>query len=42
MVKHYYLKGNMKMLLGRYDEAGKDYSNAVTVFKELKELKAEG
>lgn len=35
MIKHYYLKANMKLLLGRYEEAIKDYSNAVTVFKEV-------
>jgi hypothetical protein len=35
MIKHYYLKANMKLLLGKYEEAVKDYSNAITVYKEF-------
>ncbi len=36
MVKYYYLKANAKLLLGRYEEAIKDYSNAEAVFNEQK------
>lgn len=39
MIKHYFCKANTKALLGRYDEAIKDYSNAVIVYKE--QLKSE-
>ena len=40
MIKHYFCKANTKAMLGRYDEAIKDYSNAVIVYKE--QLKTEG
>ncbi len=34
MIKHYFCKANTKIMLGRYDEAVKDYTNAVIVYKE--------
>jgi hypothetical protein len=34
MIKHYFAKANTKALMGRYDEAIKDYTNAIIVFKE--------
>jgi tetratricopeptide (TPR) repeat protein len=34
MIKHYFCKANTKAMLGRYDEAVKDFTNAVIVFKE--------
>jgi tetratricopeptide (TPR) repeat protein len=34
MIKHYFCKANTKFMLGRYDEAIKDYTNAVIVYKE--------
>jgi tetratricopeptide (TPR) repeat protein len=34
MIKHYFSKANTKAMLGRYDEAIKDYTNAVIVYKE--------
>ena len=40
MIKHYFCKANTKVLLGRYDQAIKDYSNAVIVFKE--QVKTDG
>lgn len=39
MIKHYFCKANTKAMLGRYDEAVKDYTNAIIVFKE--QLKAD-
>ena len=39
MIKHYFCKANTKTILGRYDQAIKDYSNAVIVYKE--QLKSE-
>jgi tetratricopeptide (TPR) repeat protein len=33
MIKHYFCKANAKAMLGRYDEAIKDYSNAIIVYK---------
>jgi tetratricopeptide (TPR) repeat protein len=34
MIKHYFCKANAKFQLGRYDEAIKDYTNAIIVYKE--------
>lgn len=34
MIKHYFCKANAKFRLARYDEAIKDYTNAIIVFKE--------
>lgn len=34
MIKHYFCKANAKFRLARYDEAIKDYTNAVIVYKE--------
>lgn len=34
MIKHYFSKANTKFMLGRYDEAIKDYTNAIIVYKE--------
>lgn len=39
MIKHYFSKANTKAMLGRYDEAIKDYTNAIIVYKE--QLKGE-
>jgi len=33
MIKHYFSKANTKFMLSRYDEAIKDYTNAIIVFK---------
>jgi len=40
MIKHYFNKANTKLMLGRYEEAIKDYTNAIIVYKE--QLKNEG
>jgi len=34
MIKHYFCKANSKAMLGRYEEAIKDYTNAIIVYKE--------
>lgn len=34
MIKHYFCKANTKFMLSRYDEAIKDYTNAIIVYKE--------
>jgi tetratricopeptide (TPR) repeat protein len=34
MIKHYFSKANTKFMLARYDEAIKDYTNAIIVYKE--------
>lgn len=34
MIKHYFCKANIKFMLKKYDEAIKDYTNAIIVCKE--------
>lgn len=41
MIKHYFCKANAKFRLARYDEAIKDYTNAIIVFKEQAKNEAE-
>ena len=33
MIKHYFCKANAKFRLARYEEAIKDYTNAIIVYK---------
>lgn len=40
-IKHYYLKANLKIMLGMVSEAISDYSNAILVMNEQESLKGE-
>jgi hypothetical protein len=40
-IKHYYLKANLKLLLGMVSEAISDYSNAILVMTEQENTRNE-